>query len=51
MAKEKTEKEKRYKYIMKIVCKECETPSKNPWPCIKCRNTEFIRIYELVEVK
>lgn len=51
MANKKEEKVKKYMYIMKVICTECGTISRNPWPCVKCAKETFERVYTLKEVK
>ncbi len=51
MAKQKKNEEKKYKYIMNVICKECGTIVEVPGPCSKCKNEVFERVYLIQEVK
>jgi len=50
MAKGENKTAKKYGYKMVLVCKNCGTESRNPWPCVNCSEEIFVREYRLVAV-
>lgn len=51
MVKNKKDNEKKYHYILIILCKECGKEAETIGPCVKCGNLTFFREYKAVEKK
>ncbi len=51
MSIKKEEVLKEYSQILLIKCEECGTIAESTAPCIKCKNTTFLRVYKVVEIE
>lgn len=51
MSNQRKKKEKEYRYISITKCDECGTVPEKPEPCLNCKNTIFVRVLLIEEIK